>query len=375
MNGYDEKQSFNDEPEPGSFVRAFDAFPKSKPQYVQQSAGGGKWTVAMGVISLVLVWSAVGEWWRGVENHTYAVEKGIGHNMQINIDVVVKMKCKDIHVNVQDAAGDRILAASRLQEDATNWAQWVDNKGVHKLGKDAHGKVVTGAGFHDEGFGEEHVHDIVSLGKKKPKWSKTPRMWGRSGGDSCRIYGSLDLNKVQGDFHITARGHGYAEFGEHLDHSSFNFSHIINEFSFGPFYPSLVNPLDRTVNVAEKAFHKFQYFMSVVPTVYTVGHAHSASQTIYTNQYAVNEQSHEINERQFPGIFYKYDIEPILLTVEETRDSYLAFLIKVVNVLSGVLVAGHWGFTMSDWIREVIGRRRRQQSMGMIGNEKGGYHD
>lgn len=127
--------------------------------------------------------------------------------------------------------------------------------------------------------------------------------------------------------------------------------------------------------MAEKAFHKFQYFMSVVPTVYTVGHAHSASQTIYTNQYAVNEQSHEINERQFPGIFYKYDIEPILLTVEETRDSYLAFLIKVVNVLSGVLVAGHWGFTMSDWIREVIGRRRRQQSMGMIGNEKGGYHD
>ncbi|ETS81876.1 hypothetical protein PFICI_06878 [Pestalotiopsis fici W106-1] len=375
MNGYDEKHSFNDEPEPGSFVRAFDAFPKSKPQYVQQSAGGGKWTVAMGVISLVLVWSAIGEWWRGVENHTYAVEKGVGHNMQINLDIVLRMKCKDIHVNVQDAAGDRILAASKLQEDATNWVQWVDNKGVHKLGKDAHGKVVTGAGFHDEGFGEEHVHDIVALGKKKPKWSKTPRMWGRGGGDSCRIYGSLDLNKVQGDFHITARGHGYAEFGEHLDHSAFNFSHIINEFSFGPFYPSLVNPLDRTVNVANTAFHKFQYFMSVVPTVYTVGHAHSASQTIVTNQYAVNEQSHEINERMFPGIFFKYDIEPILLTVEETRDSYLAFLVKVVNVLSGVVVAGHWGFTISEWIREVIGRRKRQQSMGMIGNEKGGYHD
>jgi endoplasmic reticulum-Golgi intermediate compartment protein 2 len=173
----------------------------------------------MSLISLVLVWSAVGEWWRGTENHTYAVEKGIGHNMQINLDVVVHMKCKDLHVNVQDAAGDRILAASRLKEDTTNWVQWVDAKGVHKLGKDAHGKVVTGAGFHEEGFGEEHVHDIVALGKKKPKWSKTPRMWGRAAGDSCRIYGSLDLNKVQGDFHITARGHGYAEFGEHLDHS------------------------------------------------------------------------------------------------------------------------------------------------------------
>jgi endoplasmic reticulum-Golgi intermediate compartment protein 2 len=115
--------------------------------------------------------------------------------------------------------------------------------------------------------------------------------------------------------------------------------------------------------------------MSVVPTVYTVGHSHAASQTIFTNQYAVTEQSHEISDRMVPGIFFKYDIEPILLTVEETRDSYLTFLVKVINVLSGVLVAGHWGFTISDWVREVVGRRRRQHSMGMIGNEKGGYRD
>ncbi|KAI0134507.1 endoplasmic reticulum vesicle transporter-domain-containing protein [Xylariales sp. AK1849] len=329
----------------------------------------------MSVISLVLVWSELARWWSGSENHTFAVEKGVGHSMQINLDIVLRMQCKDLHVNVQDAAGDRILAASRLQEDATNWSQWADNKGMHKLGKDAHGKVVTGAGTHEEGFGEEHVHDIVALGKKRPKWGKTPRMWGRGPGDSCRIYGSLDLNKVQGDFHITARGHGYAEFGEHLDHNSFNFSHIVNELSFGPFYPSLVNPLDRTVNRADANFHKFQYFMSVVPTVYTVGHAHSASRTIVTNQYAVTEQSHEISERMVPGIFFKYDIEPILLTIEESRDGYLAFLFKVINVLSGVLVAGHWGFTLSDWIREVIGRRRKQHSMGVIGNEKGGYHD
>lgn len=175
----------------------------------------------MSVISMVLLWTELSRWWGGVENHTFAVEKGVGHSMQINLDIVMQMQCKDLHVNVQDAAGDRILAGSRLQEDATNWVQWVDAKGMHKLGKDAHGKAITGAGWHDheEGFGEEHVHDIVALGKKRPKWGKTPRIWGKGGGDSCRIYGSLDLNKVQGDFHITARGHGYAEFGEHLDHN------------------------------------------------------------------------------------------------------------------------------------------------------------
>lgn len=39
--------------------------------------------------------------------------------------------------------------------------------------------------------------------------------------DACRIYGALEIHKCQGDFHITARGHGYQAFGaEHLDHDS-----------------------------------------------------------------------------------------------------------------------------------------------------------
>ncbi len=194
---------------------------KSKPQYVTHTSGGGKWTVAMVVISLILFWAELSRWWRGSETHTFEVEKRVGHNMQINIDIVVHMRCSDMDVNVQDASGDRILAGDKLKRDPTNWLQWVDNKGMHKLGRDEHGRVITGEGFqaHEEGFGVEHVHDIVSLGRKHARWGKTPRLWGAAG-DSCRIFGSLSLNKVQGDFHITARGHGYPGAGEHLDHSS-----------------------------------------------------------------------------------------------------------------------------------------------------------
>ena len=170
-------------------------------------------------VSCVLFWSELSRWWRGAETHTFAVEKAVGHNLQINLDIVIKMQCKDLHVNVQDASGDRILAALKLQEDGTAWSHWVDAKGMHKLNHDQHGRVNTGAGYHEEGFGQEHVHDIVSSGRKKAKFAKTPMRFGRGPPDSCRIYGSLDLNKVQGDFHITARGHGYAEFGEHLEHS------------------------------------------------------------------------------------------------------------------------------------------------------------
>lgn len=175
----------------------------------------------MAFVSLILIWSETSHWWRGSESHNFAVEKGIAHELQINLDTVVRMECKNLHVNVQDASGDRIVASERLVRDPTTWNQWVNAEGIHKLGRDSQGRINTGAGWTtiaDEGFGEEHVHDIVALGMRRAKWAKTPKVKGQA--DSCRIYGSLSLNKVQGDFHITARGHGYMEMGEHLDHHS-----------------------------------------------------------------------------------------------------------------------------------------------------------
>lgn len=84
----------------------------------------------------------------------------------------------------------------------------------------------------------------------------------------------------------------------------------------------------------------------------------------------MTEQSKEVNEFNVPGIFFKYDIEPILFSVRENRDGILVFLVKLINVLSGVLVAGHWGFTLSEWFREVWGKRRRVSGgEGMLGNK------
>ncbi len=124
---------------------------------------------------------------------------------------------------------------------------------------------------------------------------------------------------------------------------AFNFSHIISELSFGAFYPSLLNPLDQTYAESPSHFQKFQYFLSIVPTVYHVEPStifSLSSPTIFTNQYAVTSQNIIVGERNVPGIFFKYDIEPWLLTVEEMRASFLRFCVKIINVFSGVLVAG-----------------------------------
>ncbi|KAI9880512.1 MAG: hypothetical protein M1830_002552 [Pleopsidium flavum] len=348
-SSFGEKTSFTDG------LRTFDAFPKTKTTYSLPSRRGGQITALLLATCLLLTFSELHRWWQGHQTHHFSVEKGVSHDLQINLDVVVAMRCPDLHINVQDASGDRILAGDMLKRDSTNWGQWIDAKGVHRL----HGGETL------EMEEEQHVHDVLAQGKRGRKFGKTPRLRGE--GSACRVYGSLEGNKVQGDFHITARGHGYMEFGEHLDHSAFNFSHIINELSFGPFYPSLLNPLDRTVATTPNHFFKFQYYLSVVPTIYTRDSTSpTTSNTIFTNQYAVTEQSHMVGERAIPGVFFKFDIEPILLTVAEERGGLLALVVRLVNVVSGVIVGGGWCYQLSGWVGEVWGRRKKRKSEGVL---------
>lgn len=67
--------------------------------------------------------------------------------------------------------------------------------------------------------------------------------------DACRIHGSLILNKVSGNFHITAgkslnlpRGH--IHISAFMSERDYNFSHRIDKFSFGDSSPGIVHPLE-----------------------------------------------------------------------------------------------------------------------------------
>lgn len=89
--------------------------------------------------------------------------------------------------------------------------------------------------------------------------------------------------------------------------------------------------------------------------------------TIFTNQYAVTSQSRPVPDNVIPGIFFKFDIEPILLTISESRGGLLALLVRLINMVSGVLVAGGWMYQLWGWGRENIqseGRRRARSAVG-----------
>ena len=93
------------------------------------------------------------------------------------------------------------MAGETLKKDPTNWSRWGKGRDHHRL-----------ASTYDEdvyGTEEEDVHDYLGMARRgRRKFSKTPKVRGEA--DACRIYGSLEGNKVQGDFHITGtRPHQY----------------------------------------------------------------------------------------------------------------------------------------------------------------------
>lgn len=130
----------DDDDSPPNPLKAFDAFPKVHKSYVHKgSSRGGIVTVVLLVSVVLLAWTETWAWWQGEEVMRASVESGIGHGMQINVDITVAMHCDgtqgdrclqadavDVEVNVLDATGDRILAGEELtKEPVSRPATWL----------------------------------------------------------------------------------------------------------------------------------------------------------------------------------------------------------------------------------------------------------
>ncbi|BFZ61700.1 hypothetical protein YB2330_002775 [Saitoella coloradoensis] len=330
-------------------VRTFDAFPKASHHYVTHSSRGGIMTIIWTILTLYLAFHELSSWFGGQEEHQFSVAREIGDMMQINIDMTVAMPCDVIQVNVQSATGDRVLAQNALTLEGTTF----DTSSSHLL---------TTTTPHSP----PSLPSILRASKKR----KFPSRKLIKNADACRIYGSLDVDKVQGDLHITTVGHGYQTHSpQHLAHEKMNFSHVIDELSFGAFYPKLENPLDMTASVTEEHWQTFKYFLSIVPTTYisTLPPSHS----IHTNQYAVTSQSRPSPATHSggkpPGIFFQYDIEPLELTVRDKRAGMGSFLVRVAGVLGGVFVCAEWG--LKGW--DVVLRKKLGRGEGEGGEGEG----
>ncbi|KDN39832.1 DUF1692-domain-containing protein [Tilletiaria anomala UBC 951] len=327
-------------------IRHFDAFPKTQPLYHQRSSRGGVWTVVVSAVIFLLFCSELSNYLYKEHAYEFFVDSKVGDDMQINVDMTVAMQCHYLTIDVRDAVGDRLhVSEQEFKKDGTTFE-------------------IGHAGRLDS-LPMKDLRRLKEYGSKR--FAKTSHLV--KDGPACRIYGSMLVKKVTGNLHITTLGHGYWSL-EHTNHARgclaynpvaptaipvMNLSHVVHEFSFGPYFPNLAQPLESSVETTAEHFAVFQYFVSVVPTIY-IDHR---GRSLQTNQYSVTDYARVVeHNRGVPGIFIKYDIEPMTMIVRERASSLLNFLVRLASTVGGVWVCSGFAYRVTNRVGTVVKKVR-----------------
>lgn len=188
----------------------------------------------------------------------------------------------------------------------------------------------------------------------------------------CNIHGFIEISKVAGRIHITP-GHSFQFHGRTLHDMSalrnhqLDLSHKIKKMSFGDPYPGQVNPLDgveKRSQSNEDKMGQHEYFIRIVPTTYK----YSFSRPLHTNQYSQSYFFRRSDPNKggqlIPGLFLSYDLSPIHIEVEESRRSFIHFLVQLCAIIGGVFtVASMLSTFMDDVVLRAVKKRQTGKLM------------
>lgn len=123
--------------------------------------------------------------------------------------------------------------------------------------------------------------------------------------------------------------------------------------SFGELVPGIINPLDGTEKIALDHNQMFQYFITIVPTklqTYKI----SAD----THQFAVTERERVINHAAgshgVSGIFMKYDLSSLMVTVTEEHMPFWQFFVRLCGIVGGIFSTTGMLHGIGKFIVEII---------------------
>ncbi|KAG9122488.1 hypothetical protein FRC07_001102 [Ceratobasidium sp. 392] len=203
--------------------------------------------------------------------------------------------------------------------------------------------------------------------------------------EGCRIAGRVRVNKVSGNFHFSP-SRSFVQNKDHVqdlvpylkDGYHHDFAHHIREFHFEGSQEGDIewrkkvgfegHPLDdvladashkssfigceltRLLYQSEVSNYMFQYFMKVVSTEFK----YLNGDLIRSHQYSVTSLERDLShgdatERDshgtlvghnvpgLPGVFFNYDISPLMVVHRETRQTFAHFVTSLCAVIGGVL--------------------------------------
>lgn len=315
-----------------SLVKELDAFPKVPESYVETSASRGTVSLLaftfMGILT-VLEFLVYRETWM---RYDYEVDKDFTSKLRLNIDITVAMRCQYIGADVLDLAETMVTSSEGLVYEPVLFDLTPQQRQWQRMLQQIQNRLQDEISLQDLLFKSAMKSSVTALPPREHPPTEPL--------SACRIHGHLEINKVAGNFHITVgkaipHPRGHAHLAALVSHDSYNFSHRIDHMSFGELMPGIINPLDGTEKIAEESNQMYQYFITIVPTK-----LHTRKVYGDTHQFSVTERERVINHATgshgVSGIFMKYDISSLMVTVTEDHMPLWKFLVQLCGIIGGI---------------------------------------
>lgn len=340
-----------------------DAFPKVPEDFKKQTLTGGTFSIISYILIIVLVTNEFYEYLAERVIFRYRVDDDLNSRLDINVDITIASPCESIGADVIDPTNqNNAYTYGRLIEDDT----WFDLT----PGQAAYWESVKDL---NQYLREEHHRLRDILWRPKTRQMSADAFFGSRGlpppeilrshpPDACRLHGILSVNKVAGNLHVTSGKHIPLPIGHaHISISNIleggpkpvNFSHRIERLSFGPYIPSIINPLEGEEKGDLTAKNLFQYYIKVVST-----HVNSNGQNMKSYQYSVTETSREIDHIKdshgTPGIHFRYDIDAIAVHISDQYIPLSYFLIRLCGVVGGVYATSGFFSRLTSIVVDLI---------------------
>lgn len=322
-------------------VKSFDAFPKVAEDAQKPTVRGGAFSVVAITFIVILTISEILYYSETDVKYEYSVNKELGQRLKLSFDITVAMRCEYLGADVVDLAGESRSLVTNIHKEPT----------LFELSDAQRQWLQAHSTFMEQHRGYRALNNILTMthGQRMPQRNDLHKF---ASHDSCRLHGHIEVNRVAGNFHITTgqsvpHPRGHAHLNAFVPSNAINYSHRIDSLSFGEVVPGIINPLDGTYYTVEETQHMFQYYLQIVPTKYT-----SPYRSLETNQYSVTLRNRTISRKTgghgLAGLFFKYDMSSMLVTIKEERRSIIMFLVKLCAIIGGV-------FATSGMISQFIG--------------------
>lgn len=359
-------------------LRQFDAYPKTMEDFSVKTFGGAIVTIISTIIILCLFLSEVSDYFTPSLNEELFVDTSRGSKLRINLDLIIPaISCDLLSLDAMDTTGEQHLqidhnifkrrldldgkpiedpkktdiATTKSPEKSTE--KTAENSTVETCG-DCYGAASEALGIKCCNTCEE-VREAYRMRKwafpdpstiKQCQNDKSVEKMKHAFVEGCQIYGYMEVNRVGGSFHI-APGESFSVNHVHVHDvqpyasTQFNMTHKIRHLSFGMNIPGKTNPMDDTTVVATDGAMMFQHYIKIVPTTFV----RTDGSTLLTNQFSVTRHSRQVSlftgESGMPGIFFSYELSPLMVKYTEREKSFGHFATNLCAIVGGVFtVAG-----------------------------------